>query len=327
MNAFLSPALSLRGKRGDRPARARWDILGLGAAAVDDLIYVDRYPEPDTKTQIRDACRQGGGPTATALVAAARLGAVTAYCGVLGADELSRFTIRELEREGVDCAPVVHRDGARPYHSTIIVDLATGQRTILYSAAGVIHPSADAITGALVAGCRLLFVDQYAGAAALRALELAQARGIPVVADVESASDPTAVELLKRADHLIVGIELGRQVTGEEEPAAVVATLAGAGRACCAITAGAQGCWYAERGDPVRHLPALRVQAVDTTGCGDVFHGAYAACIARGEAVEVAMRVATAAAGLKATRPGGRAGIPNRATIDEFLALSAPTSK
>jgi sulfofructose kinase len=85
------------------------------------------------------------------------------------------------------------------------------------------------------------------------------------------------------------------------------------------VTAGEQGCWYAERDGPVRHFPAYRVQVVDTTGCGDVFHGAYAACIARGESVERAIQVATATAGIKATHRGGRSGIPTRAAVEEFL--------
>ncbi|MEJ5197917.1 MAG: PfkB family carbohydrate kinase, partial [Anaerolineae bacterium] len=98
-----------------------------------------------------------------------------------------------------------------------------------------------------------------------------------------------------------------------------VAILTRTGRACCVVTAGAQGCWYAVNGGPVRHLPALRVAAVDTTGCGDVFHGAYAASLARGESNERAIQIATIAAGLKATKPGGRLGIPDWATVEAYL--------
>jgi sugar/nucleoside kinase (ribokinase family) len=92
----------------------RWDVLGFGVVAVDDLVYVDRYPQPGTKVPIRKQRREGGGLAGTALVAASRLGAAAAYCGVLGDDELSRFTIQELEREGVDCAPILRRAEAGP---------------------------------------------------------------------------------------------------------------------------------------------------------------------------------------------------------------------
>ena len=87
------------------------------------------------------------------------------------------------------------------------------------------------------------------------------------------------------------------------------------------VTAGERGCWYMSRetGDAVRHQPACRVQVVDTTGCGDVFHGAYAAAIVRGESVPRAITVATAAAGLKATQPGGRRGIPDWETVARVI--------
>jgi ribokinase len=305
---------------------AQWDVLGIGACAVDELIYVDHFPQPGTKTQIYSECRQGGGPVATGLVAAARLGARTAYCTILGDDELSRFTIQELEREGVDCAPIVRRTGARPYHATVIVDRATGERTIFYSAEGVVHPATTEISEELIAGCRVLLMDGYAAESAFRAVELAQAHEIPIVADVEAVPNPAVAALLQRADHLIVGLELGRQLTGADDPVAVVAALAGPARACCAVTAGAQGCWYAVHGGPVRYQPAFKVQVVDTTGCGDVFHGAYAASIARGDSVDRAIRVATAAAGLKATQPGGRAGIPSQPVVDAFLQTTGKLS-
>ena len=138
---------------------ACWDVLGFGIVAVDDLLYVDHYPAPDTKMPIRSKQRQGGGLTGTALVAAARLGAKAAYCGVLGDDDLSRFTIQALEREGVDCTRILRRAEARPYHSIVIVDRATGQRTILFSAEGVVRRSPDEMTDRLIVSCRVLFVD------------------------------------------------------------------------------------------------------------------------------------------------------------------------
>jgi ribokinase len=297
----------------------RWDLLGCGAIAVDDLLYVDRFPEPDTKVPVRSEQRQGGGLTATALVAASRQGARTAFMALLGDDELSRFSVEELVREGIDCSPILHREGARPYHSRVVVDLGSGARTIIYSAAGVTFPGPEDFPEELIGSCRVLFLDQAGAAAVPRATDFARARGIPVISDIERIFDHRTEALLARADHLIIGLGLGRQVTGQEDPPAIVAALAGPDRACCAVTAGAQGCWYSEHGGPVRHYPAFQVQVVDTTGCGDVFHGAYAACIARGEGVDRAIPIATATAGLKATQPGGRAGIPDRATVERFL--------
>jgi sugar/nucleoside kinase (ribokinase family) len=296
-----------------------WDILGIGVVAVDDLIYVDRYPLAGTKMPIQAQRREGGGLTGTALVAASRLGAKSAYGGVLGHDALSVFSIQELTREGVDCTPVLRRDQARPVHSLVVVDLSTAQRTILYTASGFTERQPDEITDELVANCRVLFVDHMAGVGGLRAVELARAHGVPVVGDIEREDWPRTWELVRQIDHLIVGCELAERVTGEVEPAAMARALSRDGRACCVVTAGERGSWYSERGGRVRHYPAFKVKVLDTTGCGDVFHGAYAACIAQERSVDDAVRVATAAAGIKATQPGGRAGIPDRAAVDRLL--------
>src|SRR6185436_13228177 len=114
-----------------------YDVLGIGAVAVDDLLYVDAFPQPDGKTQVQAKARAGGGLAGTALVAAARLGVRAAYCGVLDFDDLSEYTIDELKREGVDTTQVRRRTGARPYHSVIIVNRTSPQRCILFSNADV----------------------------------------------------------------------------------------------------------------------------------------------------------------------------------------------
>src|SRR5436305_7759518 len=105
-----------------------FDVLGLGAVAVDELIYVDNYPAPDQKAHVLQTERQCGGLTATALVAAARFGAKCAYAGVLGTDELSLFARHSMGQEGINLDHLVERPDARPVHSYIMVDQARGTR-------------------------------------------------------------------------------------------------------------------------------------------------------------------------------------------------------
>ena len=295
-----------------------WDVLGFGVVAVDDIVYVDAYPPSDSKAPVVAEKRDGGGLAGTALVAAARLGARTAYGGILGDDDLSRFTLAEFEREGVDCSLVVRQPGARPVHSIIIVDRSNGHRTILYS--GVMTPPPLQDVAQAIAQSRVLFVDSTIAAWALDALRLAHEHGVAVVADLERRPGQVVSDLGAAVDHLILGSAFASQMTGKSEPADMVRSLRTPAHAACVVTTGGDGCWYATRAsDEIRHLPAFKVQAVDTTGCGDVFHGAYAASIARGEPIERALTVATATAGLKATRPGGRNGIPDRAEVEQFL--------
>lgn len=302
-----------------------WDILGLGIAAVDDLIYVDRFPEPDTKLPVVQAIRQGGGLTATALVAAARLGARAAYCGLLGFDELSEFTLRGLAAAGVDCSLTPRLPAGRPAHSYIIVDRSAGTRTILCQP-GAADPPPEIITPELIARCRVLCVDHLAPYAGLKAARLARGQGIPVVADIESPVFPTAAEFLPQIDHLILGLAVAEKLTGQSCVADMVRALfappwalPSPPRRACVVTAGARGCWYSQEGGAVHHFPAFRVPVVDTTGCGDVFHGAYAAALAEGQSIPQAVAFASAAAGLKAAHPGSQAGAPDRSAVESFL--------
>ena len=99
----------------------KWDILGLGIVAVDEVLTVDAFPSPDAKIPVRSWERHGGGLTGPALIAAAKLGASSAYAGVLGDDDLSRWSIENLESAGVDCTPAIRRPDARPFHSAIVV--------------------------------------------------------------------------------------------------------------------------------------------------------------------------------------------------------------
>jgi len=298
-------------------AAQTWDVLGIGVVAVDDLIYLDQFPAPDSKQPVRAVRRQGGGNAATAMVAAARLGARAAYCAGLGDDELSTFSLQELEREGVDCSPCRRVVGAKPFHSFVITEQSAHTRTILYEI-GQLAPPLEILAEA-VSRCRVLMVDHLSGDAGRHALRLARERGIPVVADVETVSTPGAAAIFDEADHLIVGRALAARQTGTTDDADMLQALARPHRVCVAITAGEAGCWYAERGGAAQHQPAFRVEVVDTTGCGDVFHGAYAAALARGENVSRAIEFASAVAALKATQPGGRAGIPSLAQVEAFL--------
>ncbi|MCC7357959.1 MAG: hypothetical protein IT317_00680 [Anaerolineales bacterium] len=297
-----------------------YDVLGLGAVAVDDLLYVDEFPRPDGKTQVRATARAGGGLAGTALVAAARLGARAAYCGVLDEDDLSAYTLNELRREGVDCGPVVRRAGARPYHSVIIVNRLQPQRCILFSNANVVAPTPADLPESTIAAAQVLFVDHTAGGAAARAAALARRHGRAVVGDIEQAEFSEREAFLESVNHLILNQEMAAGLTGLADPAASAAALLRPGSAAVVVTHGAAGSWWAAPGQPARHQPALSVEVVDTTGCGDVFHGAYAACLAWGGDVPTAVQVATVAAGLKARSSGGRGGIPNRAEVEQRLA-------
>ena len=301
---------------------AAFDVLGLGCTAVDDLLYVPAYPAPEEKVRVRRRERQCGGLTANALVAAARLGARCAFAGVLGDDEDSRFVLDAFRREGVDVTHRVFRPDARPIRSVVIVDESRQTRTILYDLTGSTGADPGLPPEEVIRSARVLFVDHYGVEGMTRAARVARAAGIPVVADLERGDWPGFDTLLALVDHLIVGFDFAARRTGEADPAAAARRLWAPDRAAVVVTCGGQGCWYLgrETAGGVRHHPAFPVAVADTTGCGDVFHGAYAAALARGLPLEERVRLASAAAALKATRPGAQAGIPRRAEVERFLA-------
>lgn len=298
------------------------DILGIGCVAVDDLLYVGRYPAPDGKVRVERRERHCGGLTATALVAASRLGARCSYAMTLGDDELSRFVLGRFRQEGVDVRHVRKRAEARPIHSIIVVDETRHTRAIFYDLEGFAGPVPEWPEEAVLQAARVLFVDHLGVPGMLRAARIARAAGIPVVADFEDDREAGFAELLALVDHLILSQDFACRLTGQAEAAAAARALWRPDRQAVVVTGGDQGSWHvsAEEPDQVRHQPAFPVDVVDTNGCGDVFHGAYAAGLVHGLEIEGRIRLAAAAAALKATRRGGQAGIPARSAVEAFLA-------
>jgi sulfofructose kinase len=294
------------------------DVLGIGGAAVDDLIVLQQYPEHEQKTPILERHRFCGGLSATALVAAARLGARASYAAVLGDDPLSDFVLSELQRQGV-CTRHCRREAdAGVVYAIVMVDRDTGGRTILADSARMRGPNESFPPAELIRNSRALLVDRFGLPGMIRAARIARQAGIPVVADIERNGWEGLDELLALVDHLIVPRVFAEYATGEADPARAVQALRSSQHACVCVTDGERGAWFATSAT-VQYQPAFVVDTVDTTGCGDVFHGAYAASIADGIGIPQAIRRAAACAALKATQLGGQAAIPDAAAVDRLL--------
>ena len=303
------------------PSAGRVGILGLGAVAVDDLLFLEEFPRPDSKMQVKGRERHRGGLTGTALVAASRMGGSCAYAGSLGDDELSAFIIEGFRAEGISVAHVSRHPGARPFHSTILVDTHARTRTILFSAEGVVGADPSAPAEEVIRSARVLFVDHVGLEGMVRAAGIARRAGVPVVADLERGDSPLFEELLGLVDHLILPFEFARGLSRGTDGPEVARGLWTDRRAAVVVTRGAEGSWYLSAEEPGRvfHQPAFRVDVVDTNGCGDVFHGAYAAFLAEGMPVARRVRAAAAVAAQKAARAGGQQGIPSRGEAGRFL--------
>jgi sugar/nucleoside kinase (ribokinase family) len=296
----------------------QFDILGLGAVAIDHLVYVETYPPPNTKSEVLRSEHQGGGLTATALVAASRLGVRCAYAGMLGHDDASHLAIEIMRREGIDLSHLVRHPDAGPIRSVIIVGEDRATRNIFPEHPAITGAAPDAPSADVIRSCRVLFVDHLGVEGMIRAAKIARDANIPVVSDVER-DRPGCLDLLALVDHVVMSWEFASQLTGCTTPADAVLALWTPARAAVAVTNGEDGCYLTDDGATIAHQPAFQVQAVDTTGCGDVFHGAYCAALARGDDLPTRIRFASAAAALKATQRGGQAGAPTLAQVESLL--------
>ena len=300
----------------------KFDILGLGVAVVDELLLVRKFPLPNEKFPVLSWERQSGGLTATALVAASRLGCDCHLPIPLGADDLSGFIRNALTREGITLHERPGKPGERPYNAIVITEKGSGDRTIIWSEEGLFSLELGPADLELVdqAGC--VFVDNGYADNVVGAARRARDRGIPVVGDFESTA-PNVVELINLTDHAIMPLAHASSLTGESDPVKIVAAMMRTpGRTLACVTDSERGSWHAERGDPERvlHQPAFQVETiVDTCGCGDVFHGAYAACLVRGFPPAERIRRASAAAALKAGKAGSQLGAPTLAELEAFL--------
>ena len=302
------------------------DILGLGVATVDDLLVVDRFPRLNEKHEILSAARQGGGLTGSALVAASRMGCRCSLAISLGEGELSKYLRSELAKEGISLLERSERPGAEPYHSIIITEKPTGERSILWDNSKTLPPAIGKMEKTLAAQVGCLFVDHVFATDLLDIVETARKAGTPVVGDFERTS-PGSVELMNLADHLIIPLSYARQILGEMiGPEAAVRTLVRRpGRALACVTDGIHGAWFALADHPERvlHQNAFILDnVVDTTGCGDVFHGVYADGIVKGLPPAERIRRAAAAAAIKTQKPGAQAGAPTLRELETFLTQS-----
>lgn len=303
----------------------QFDILGLGCTAVDELLFVAEYPLADGKARVQRRERHCGGLTATALLAAARLGGKCAFAGTLGENEQSRFVLECFERENIHTAHVVHRRAARPIQSTIVVNERRQSRAIFFDTDHVFGADPKAPSQKVIRSTSVLLVDGFGIKGMIRAAGIARAAGIPVVADFERIYGPGFFKLLGLVDHLILPMAFACKLTDAEGAAEAARALWTQNREVVIVTCGAKGCYYLASGDESpKSMPAFKVKALNTTGCGDVFHGAYALALARNLELKKRIRFASAAAACKATQHGSNDGFPTSRVVNRLLERSKP---
>jgi sugar/nucleoside kinase (ribokinase family) len=253
------------------------------------------------------------------MAATGSLGGRAAYVARFGDNELSRYIESALDFRKVDISHMVRDPEGGPYHSIIVVDGA-GHRNVFFDPALYRVVAPDDLPAALIQSARLVLLDHITEPSLLPAAEKIHSLGVPILGDIEGHNE-SALKLAALTDYLIVPKGFATWASGASDPRDACAFLARTARLATVVTAGAEGCYVSTKITPaVRYFPAFKVEAFDTNGCGDTFHGAFALAVARGLSVEEAIRFASAAGALKAMAGGGkRRGWKALPTIDEVF--------
>lgn len=279
---------------------------------------VDKFPDAGSKVQASEYVTTIGGQSGNAAVAVARLGAKVSYAGPLGDrdDEVANRVIASLEREGVDCRHAVRVPGGRSSVSLIMVD-AAGEKMIATRRGQSLSGVAPADATEAVAQVDAVLLDNRYPDFAIPIAAAAQARGIPRVLDFDYGA-PADDPLFLASTHVIASAEAVHDSTGVKDLGAALKKLGAHYRGFLAVTDGPAGIDWLDNGD-VRHMDAFKVDAIDTLGAGDTFHGAFTfRLVETGDVIE-SMRFAAATAAIKCTRFGGLMGAATRAEVDAFL--------
>jgi sulfofructose kinase len=299
------------------PKDKPFDVVGVGVNVIDYIFRIPRFPEPDTKSDALGAAIQGGGLTATAMVACTRLGLRARYIGKFGGDQIGRLAREQLAGEGLDLGASVEAAGVPHRLSIVLVEEGTGHRTIIRHIDPRIWLRPEELSRDAVCAGRILHLDGYEGDAALQAARWAREAGIPVSMDAERFTQRRE-ELFRLTDILIVAQRFGQEVTDRDEPGAILEAMHRLGPRVVGLTRGEHGSVLSVDGRRIE-APGFRVDVVDTNGAGDVFHGAFVYGVLQGWEAGHILLFASAVSALKCTRLGGRTGIPSREEALAFL--------
>jgi sulfofructose kinase len=285
----------------------RADIVAIGLNATDTLIRVPRFPAFDSKTRILSSRILPGGQAATAAVACRLWGLRSRYVGKIGDDAAGRLQREEFAREGVEAHLVEVPDCASQL-AFIIVDQETGERTILWQRDDRLDLRPEELPREWICSARLVHVDGHPCAPAAAAARWAREAGAVVTADLDNIYSGVE-ELLEDVDFMIGSRDFPERLLGTAELFESLPEITR--RFGCRVagsTLGRDGV-LAWDGARFHYSPAFQVDAVDTTGAGDVFHAGFAYSLLRGDALPVILEFSCAAAGLNCTALGARGGI------------------
>lgn len=300
----------------ERAALPKVDFVGAGINSLDTLIRLPRFPAFNSKVEVISTDVLPGGQVATAAVACHRWGLSTRYIGKIGDDYAGRLQRESLDREGMELH-LIEVPHCQSQVAFILVDQSSGERTILWKRDPRLDFLPDELRPEWIINARLLHVDGHPCAPGAQAARWAREAGVIVLADLDNLY-PGTEALLEQVDFLIAAREFPERLLGVSDPLESLPEIVRRfGCRVAGVTLGQDGA-LAWDGQQFHYSPAFRVDTVDTTGAGDLFHAGFAYCVLRGRTLPDSLEFSCAAAGLNCTALGARGGIRS---LEEIAAL------
>jgi sulfofructose kinase len=292
-------------------------VLCVGVAVLDNIFAIDRFPREPTKVFAHKFGHTGGGPAANGAVTVARLGGAASLWARVGGDAVGRIIVDELAACEVDVRKVRRVEGGRSGVSAVLIDEG-GDRFITAFADRTLDADPSWLPLDEIGSYDAVLCDVRWPAASETVLRAARLKGVRTILDADLTNDDAVPRLLGLADYAVFSAPALTRLSGQSDPEVGLRAAQERTPGAVAVTLGDQGFAWLE--DGVFHRrPAFSVTAIDTLAAGDVFHGAFALGVAEGLSIAEAGSFAAAAAAVKCTRWGGRAGIPSRAELEAFL--------
>ena len=293
-------------------------IVGIGANVYDTLITLKSYPREDTKMQCEKITISGGGPCATGLVAASKLGAECAFIGNMADDAGGAFLKCDFEKFGVSTEYSRIRAGYNTFCSYIWLAENTASRTCVFHKGNVPPAKIDEDAARAIENAEILMVDGNDLDAAIEGAKIAKKSGTKVLYDAGGLYSGVE-KLLPYADILIPSEEFALGHTGAENAEAAAKILFDKySPQIVVITQGKKGGIIYD-GEKAEHYPVMPVTVVDSNGAGDVFHGAFAFAVTKGYNAMKAAVFSSAVSALKCTKVGAREAVPTFCETVKFL--------
>jgi sugar/nucleoside kinase (ribokinase family) len=293
------------------------DVVGFGESSVDYVHVVPELPRPGVaKLPIASRYSSYGGQVATTMAACAALGLSSGYLGAVGADDIGRRIRDELKRRGVDLSRLVVREAATRY-AVILVEQQRGDRLVLSGRDRGLDLPPGEVTSSLVAGARVVHVDATDEAASIEIARRGREAGATVTCDVEAVTGRTP-ELLSHVTVPILAEAVPQALTGVTGVEPALRALRCRHRGMLCVTLGERGA-AALDGEQFVYVPGVQVNAVDTTGAGDVFRAGFIYGVLRAWPIERTLRFANAAAAIGCTRRGAIDSVPALDEVERSL--------